>query len=32
MKDELRSVTTMPGVLSVTIYGALLMLMWHVDS
>ena len=32
VKDGLKSVTTMPGALSVMICGLLMMQMWHVGS
>ena len=32
MKDGLKSVTTMPGALSVMTRGLLIMQMWHVGS
>ena len=32
LKDVLKSVTTMPGALSVMTHGLLMMQMWHVGS
>ena len=32
LKDELKSVTTMPGALSVMTGGLIMMQMWHVGS